>query len=80
MEELKPKQVRVYLNKAMDQDFQELCRRIGSLSESAVLTALVEASLRACVEAGYRMPLPLSFSITTEAPEPKPAKPLLQRR
>lgn len=63
------------MSKEVQDDFAELCKRIGSLSEAAVLTTLVESALKACIEAGYRMPLPLKFQIVEglEKDPPSPA-------
>ena len=64
---LKKKQVRIYLEPEQETQFDKLVESIGSLSETALLTTLVAASLRCCVEAGYRMPLPLKFRIEEES-------------
>lgn len=63
MGSLKRKQVRVYLDEQTGQQFTRLVTVIGSMSESAVMTVLFSAALDACAENGYRMPLPLKFTI-----------------
>jgi hypothetical protein len=66
---LKRKQVRIYLDAENQAQFERLVERIGSMSESVVMTALVSSAVEACVEAGYRMPLPLKFQIAEVIPE-----------
>jgi len=60
---LKPKQVRVYLDETSVEELNALVSKIGSLPESSVTTIILKAALAACVEEGYRMPLPLKFRI-----------------
>jgi hypothetical protein len=75
---LKRKQVRIYLDAEKQAQFEKLVERIGSMSESVVMTALVSSAVEACVEAGYRMPLPLNFQIEEGVPEKE--KPLTKVR
>lgn len=66
----KPKRTWVYLS---EQDQQRLTKLVdavgGSLSEVNVLTALTSAAIKACSDAGNRIPLPLRFSISSETEE-----------
>lgn len=71
---LKRKQVRIYLDAESEKDFGKLVEAIGSMSESAVMTVLVSAALRACVDRGYRMPLPLKFQIREGLEDQKPRR------
>jgi hypothetical protein len=70
MEATKARQVRVYLKEKELQTLNELVERTG-MRDTAVLSLLCVAALRAAKEADYRMPLPLKFNISEGSPTPR---------
>jgi hypothetical protein len=74
----KPKQVRVYLNPQNEEMLRSLAANVEELSESQIATMLLSAGLKACADAGNRMPLPLKFEMSEGVLEE--AKPLLKAR
>jgi hypothetical protein len=61
------KQVRIYIDPNKEADtLHRLKRNIGKLSEADIASLIVAAGLRACEEAGYRLPLPLKFDIVED--------------
>jgi hypothetical protein len=61
----KGKHVRLYILEEDEEPLEKLASATG-LSQTMVLTMLVSAGLRACTEAGRRMPLPLKFGISED--------------
>ena len=75
----KPKRVWVYLSEEDQGRLNSLVSAVGTLNEVMILSTLVSAALKACDQAGTRMPLPLKFQITEGLPENEP-KPLAKGR
>jgi hypothetical protein len=69
MESTKPKQVRVYLREHELKMLNELVEITG-MRDTAVLTLLCTAALKAAKEADYRIPLALKFQVSEGIPEP----------
>jgi hypothetical protein len=72
MDSTKPKQIRVYLREAELQMLNELVEITG-IKDTAVLTLLCTAALKAAKEADYRVPLALKFKLAeglTETTKP----------
>lgn len=70
----KGKHVRLYILEDDELPLEKLAQATR-LTQTAILTILVSAGLKACVEAGNRLPLPLKFEITEGDPqmnEPNP--------
>ncbi len=73
MEMTKPKQVRVYLREPELKMLNELVEITG-MKDTAVLTLLCAAALKAAKEADYRIPLAVRFRLAEELEErTKPA-------
>lgn len=73
MDSTKPKQVRVYLREQEIQMLNELVEITG-IKDTAVLTILCTAALKAAKEADYRIPLAVRFKLAEDIePRPKPA-------
>jgi integrase len=58
-DELKHRQVRVYLNSENQRILSEFAARVGDISESQLMTLLVSAGLRAAKDADFKIALPL---------------------
>lgn len=63
---LKRKQARINLSPESEKHLASMVESIGSLSETAILTALVDAGLKACAENGNRLHLPLKFKLSDD--------------
>jgi hypothetical protein len=72
--EKKAKRLWVYLSEEDATRLDRLVNALGSLNAITVLTALASSGLKACEEAGNRLPLPLKFQIVEGVPE-KPPRP-----
>ena len=59
----------VYLDEEDHRRLEQLSKAARTLNEVSILTTLVSAALKACDEAGSRIPLPLKFRILDELPE-----------
>jgi len=64
----KGKHVRLYILEDDEKPLESLAQTVG-LSQTAVLTVLLSAALKVCVESGNKMPLPLKLQIKEEAPK-----------
>lgn len=69
---IKPKQIRVYLRESEIEMLDALVEMTG-MKDTAVLTHLCTAALRAAKEVNYRVPLGLRFQIF-EPLEPSPPR------
>ena len=58
----KGKHVRLYILEE-DEPLLEALAEATRLSQTAIMTLLVSAGLKACAENGNRIPLPLSFEV-----------------
>ena len=67
-EQLKRKQVRVYLDPDQEKALARVCQIAPTLSESSIMTVLLDGALRAIESNGWKLPLPLRFSIVEENP------------
>jgi len=63
----KGKHVRLYVLEDDEAPLEKLSEITG-LTQTMVLTVMVSAAIRACVEAGNRLPLPLQFRIIEPLP------------
>jgi hypothetical protein len=77
MESTKPKQIRVYLRDPELKMLNELVEITG-MRDTAVLTLLCTAALKAAKEADYRVPLALKFNVAEGLTEP--TKPTTKNR
>jgi hypothetical protein len=60
----KSKRAWLYISEEDQPRLEELLRSVGgSFNEVTVLSALASAGLKACEDIGYRLPLPLVFSV-----------------
>jgi hypothetical protein len=64
MSALKRKQVRIYLGERAEENLAKMVTNIVTQTDTAILTEIVEAGLKACAADGYRLRLPLFFEIT----------------
>lgn len=64
----KGKQVRLYILEDDEASLDKLSEATG-LDVTAIMTFLVSAGIKACSEAGNRLPLPLKFHISEGIPE-----------
>ena len=62
---LKPRQVRVYLREKELQMLQDLVEITG-MKDTAVLSILCSAALKAAKEVEYHLPLALKFTVTED--------------
>ena len=67
----KAKRSWVYLSEDDAGRLDKLVSALGTLNEVTILTALASSGLKACEDAGNRLPLPLKFQIVEE-PSPLP--------
>jgi len=73
MESTKPRQIRVYLREQEMEMLNELVDITG-MKDTALLTLLATAALKAAKEADYRVPLALKFTLAeAEAKKAGPA-------
>jgi hypothetical protein len=77
MDSTKPKQVRVYLREQELKMLNELVEITG-MKDTAVLTILSTAALKAAKDANYRLPLALKFQVVPD--DPWPEKPRTRAR
>lgn len=68
----KGKHVRLYILEDDEAPLEKLAGVIG-LTQTAILTILISAGIKACVESGNRLPLPLKFQIVEGALEASPS-------
>ena len=78
MESTKARQVRVYLRDQELKMLEELVE-IAGMRDTAVLSILCSAALRAAKEVDYRIPLALKFQILEGLPEKKILPPRARR-
>lgn len=77
---LKRKQIRMYLDETDEKHLAALVKAIPVLSEAMIVSAILSAGLKACSDAGNRLPLPLHFEIRegdsrlNESPPPYPRR------
>jgi len=64
----KGKKVRLYILEDDEPALDKLSEATG-LDVTTIMTFLVSAGIKASVEAGYRLPLPLKFQILEDSPE-----------
>lgn len=69
MPEIKPKQIRVYLRESEIEMLDALVEMTG-MKDTAVLTHLCTAALRAAKEVDYRVPLALKFRVSEPLESP----------
>ena len=69
MSALKRKQVRIYLGETAEENLAKMVANIVTQTDTAILTEIVEAGLKACALDGYRLRLPLCFEIV-DPPHP----------
>ena len=72
---LKRKQIRMYLDDVDEQRLQALAKAIPVLSQAMIVSSILSAGLKACSDAGNRLPLPLTFRMS-EGAEREPNTPL----
>lgn len=68
---LKRKQVRIYLGEGAERNLAKMVENIVTQTDTAILTEIVEAGLKACAADGYCLRLPLCFEIVNP-PHPIP--------
>lgn len=77
MEPTKARQIRVYLRDPEVEMLNELVE-ISGMKDTAVLSLICSAALRATKEVDYRIPLALKFKVSEGVPEPN--KPVARLR
>ena len=67
-DQLKRKQVRVYLDPDQEKALARVCQIAPTLSESSIMTVLLDGALKAIESNGWKLPLPLRFRVLEENP------------
>jgi uncharacterized membrane-anchored protein len=67
-DQLKRKQVRVYLDPDHEKALAKVCKLAPTLSESSIMTILLDSALKAVESNGWKIPLPLTFRVVDEQP------------